>query len=57
VLAAVFPGLAVLWWRLFSLAVAPLGRMLSQERVRIAFERVTGTVLVALGLRVALADR
>jgi threonine/homoserine/homoserine lactone efflux protein len=57
VLAAVFLGLAVLWWRLFSLAVAPLGRVLSRERVRTVFERVTGTVLVALGLRVALADR
>jgi len=57
VLAAVFLGLAVLWWRLFSLAVAPLGRVLSRQRVRTAFERVTGTVLVALGLRVALADR
>lgn len=57
VLAAVFLGLAVLWWRLFSLAVAPLGRVLSRDRVHVAFERVTGTVLVALGLRVALADR
>ncbi|MCZ2840024.1 LysE family translocator [Modestobacter sp. VKM Ac-2985] len=57
VLAAVVLGLAVLWWRLFSLAVAPLGRVLSRGRVRIAFERVTGTVLVALGVRVALADR
>ncbi|MCZ2807702.1 LysE family translocator [Modestobacter sp. VKM Ac-2983] len=57
VLAAVVLGLAVLWWRLFSLAVAPLGRLLSRGRVRIAFERVTGTVLVALGVRVALADR
>lgn len=57
VLAAVFLGLAVFWWRLFSLVVAPLGRVLSRDRVRVAFERVTGTVLVALGLRVALADR
>jgi threonine/homoserine/homoserine lactone efflux protein len=55
-LAAVFLGLAVLWWRVFSLAVAALGRVLSRERVRTAFDRVTGTVLIGLGLRVALAD-
>ena len=56
VLAAVFLGLAVLWWRLFSLAVGVLGGVLSRERVRIAVERVTGTVLIGLGVRVALAD-
>jgi threonine/homoserine/homoserine lactone efflux protein len=56
VLAAVFLGLAVVWWRVFSLAVAALGRVLSRERVRTVFDRVTGTVLIGLGLRVALAD-
>ena len=56
-LAAVFLGVAVLWWRMFSLAVGTLGRVLSRERVRIAIERVTGTVLIGLGLRVALTDR
>jgi threonine/homoserine/homoserine lactone efflux protein len=53
-LAAVFLGLAVLWWRLFSLLVLGFGRVLSRERVRTVFERTTGVVLVALGLRVAL---
>ena len=57
VLAAVFLGVAVLWWRTFSLAVGALGRLLSREPVRIAIERVTGTVLIGLGLRVALTDR
>ncbi|MGY1709877.1 LysE family translocator [Geodermatophilus sp. SYSU D00758] len=57
VLAAVFLGVAVLWWRTFALAVGALGRLLSRERVRIAIERVTGTVLIGLGLRVALTDR
>nr|WP_275585359.1 LysE family translocator [Blastococcus saxobsidens] len=56
VLAAVFLALAVLWWRLFSLAVGSLGRVLSRPRVRIAVERVTGAVLIGLGVRVALAD-
>ena len=57
VLAAVFLGIAVVWWRVFSLAVGALGPVLSRDRVRIAIERVTGTVLIGLGLRVALTDR
>jgi threonine/homoserine/homoserine lactone efflux protein len=56
VLAAVFLAWAVLWWRMFSLAVGALGRVLSRERVRTAVERVTGAVLIGLGVRVALAD-
>jgi threonine/homoserine/homoserine lactone efflux protein len=56
VLAAAFLGLAVLWWRLFSLLVGGLGRVLSRTRVRTVIERLTGTVLVGLGLRVAFAD-
>ena len=56
VLAAVFLGLSVLWWRLLSLAIGVLGRVLSRQRVRTAVERVTGTVLIGLGVRVALAD-
>jgi threonine/homoserine/homoserine lactone efflux protein len=54
VLAGAFLALAVLWWRVFSLGVGALGRFLSRERVRLWFERVTGAVLVALGVRVAL---
>jgi threonine/homoserine/homoserine lactone efflux protein len=53
-LAAVFLGVAVLWWRVFTLLIAPLSHVLAKQRVRTAFGRVTGVVLVALGLRVAL---
>jgi threonine/homoserine/homoserine lactone efflux protein len=56
VLAATFLAMAVLWWRLFSLAVGALGRYLARERVRTFVERLTGTVLIGLGLRVALTD-
>jgi threonine/homoserine/homoserine lactone efflux protein len=52
VLAATFLGVAVLWWRLFSLGVGALGAVLSRRRVRVVFERVTGVVLVGLGIRV-----
>jgi threonine/homoserine/homoserine lactone efflux protein len=54
VLAAVFLALAVVWWRVFSWAVAALGRVLSRRQVRTVFERLTGVVLIGLGLRVAL---
>jgi threonine/homoserine/homoserine lactone efflux protein len=49
-LAAIFLLSALLWWRLFSLLVSALGRALSREKVRKAFDRVTGTVLGAFGI-------
>lgn len=54
VLAAVFLAVAAIWWRVFTLLIAPLSHLLSKQKVRTAFERTTGVVLVALGLRVAL---
>lgn len=56
-LAAIFLVVAVLWWRAFSLAVGPLGRFLSRPRVVAWFDRGTGCLLVALGVRVALERR
>jgi threonine/homoserine/homoserine lactone efflux protein len=56
-LAGVFLAIAVLWWRAFSLAVGPLGRFLSRPRVVAWFDRGTGALLVALGVRVALERR
>ena len=53
-LAGVFLASAVAWWRLFSLAIAPLGRLLSRATVVRRFEAATGAVLIALGVRVAL---
>lgn len=54
-LAVLFLLIAVLWWRLFSLAVGGLGRLLSRPRVRAGIEGTAGVVLIALGLRVALS--
>lgn len=54
VLAGVFLLGAVLWWRLFSLAVGGLANLLARPAVRTWTERATGVVLLALGLRVAL---
>jgi threonine/homoserine/homoserine lactone efflux protein len=56
-LAAIFLAGAVLWWRAFSLAIRPLGRFLSRPRVVAWFERGTGALLVAIGVRVALERR
>ncbi|MEQ6900056.1 LysE family translocator [Nocardioides sp. YIM 152588] len=56
VLAGSFLAMAVLWWRTFSLAVGGLGRWMARDRVRLTVERLTGVVLVALGLRVAFTD-
>jgi threonine/homoserine/homoserine lactone efflux protein len=57
VLAAIFLAGAILWWRAFSLLIGPLGRALSRPRVVAWFDRGTGVLLVAIGLRVALERR
>ena len=57
VLAAIFLAVAVVWWRAFSLLVGPLGRFLSRPRVVGWFDRGTGALLVAIGVRVALERR
>ncbi|GGM35226.1 threonine transporter RhtB [Longimycelium tulufanense] len=54
VLALTFLATAVAWWRAFSLLVGVLGRGLARDRVRVALDRLTGCVLVGLGVRVAL---
>jgi threonine/homoserine/homoserine lactone efflux protein len=56
-LAAIFLLSAVLWWRLFSLLISVLGRTPSRTRVRKAFDRVTGTVLVGFGITMVIENR
>jgi threonine/homoserine/homoserine lactone efflux protein len=56
-LAVSFLCMAVLWWRIFSLAVGALGRLVARERVRVTIERLTGAVLIGLGVRVAFTHR
>lgn len=53
-LAVVFLVLSILWWRAVSLLVAVLSRVLSSPTARVRIDRVTGLVLIALGLTVAL---
>lgn len=56
-LAVTFLAVAVVWWRVFSWAVGALGALLQRDRVRTGVERLTGVVLIGLGVRVALEVR
>jgi threonine/homoserine/homoserine lactone efflux protein len=56
-LALTFLVIAVLWWRLFSLALSPAARILRGPRVGRVLDALTGTVLISLGIRVALESR
>ena len=52
-----FSLLTFLWLSAYGVAVARLGRLLRRERVRRAFDAVTGVVLTAFGLRLAADAR
>jgi threonine/homoserine/homoserine lactone efflux protein len=54
ILAAVFLGLAVLWWRTFSLAIGPISRALRGRRSRRVLDAAAGSALIAISARVAL---
>ncbi len=56
-LGLVFSSMTLGWLTAYSLAVARAGMLLRQSRVRRTIEAVTGTVLVALGLRLATEAR
>ena len=52
-LGLVFCSLTLAWLSAYAVAVARAGDFLRRPRIRRAIEAVTGTVLVALGIRVA----
>jgi threonine/homoserine/homoserine lactone efflux protein len=52
-LAAVFLGLAVLWWRTFSMAIGPISRLLRGRRSRRVLDGLAGGALLAISARVA----
>jgi len=56
-LGAVFAGLTVAWLAAYAVAVAALGDRLLASRARRVLDAATGTVLVALGLRLAREHR
>ena len=56
-LAAIFICMGLLWLTSYALLVARAGALLRRPAVRRALNAVTGTVLVALGVRLALERR
>lgn len=57
VLAGVFIAIGLVWLTSYALLVSRVGVVLRRERVRRALNAVSGAVLTALGVRVALGDR
>ena len=53
-LGAVLCAITIVWLTLYAFAAA---KLLGGRRVRRVLDTLTGTVLVALGVRVALAER
>jgi RhtB (resistance to homoserine/threonine) family protein len=56
-LAAIFIAMGLVWLTSYALLVAKIGELLKRSVVRRVLNAVTGTVLTALGVRVALTDR
>jgi RhtB (resistance to homoserine/threonine) family protein len=57
VLGAVFVAMTVLWLLAYTLVAARAAETLKRPRVRAALDRVTGVVLIAIGLRLAAEHR
>ena len=56
-LASIHAGLGIVWLCFYARTLVAAGRVLSRPAVRRWLDRVTGTVLVALGLKLASAHR
>jgi threonine/homoserine/homoserine lactone efflux protein len=56
-LGLLFCALTMTWLSAYALVIARAGDVLRRPRVRRVIDAVTGTVLVALGIRLAAADR
>ena len=56
-LAAIFIGMGLVWLTSYALLVAKMGELLKRSIVRRVLNAVTGTVLTALGVRLASTDR
>ncbi len=56
-LAAIFIGMGLVWLTSYALLVAKIGELLKRSAVRRVLNAVTGTVLTALGVRLAFTDR
>lgn len=57
ILGAVFVAMTITWLALYCVLAARLIDTIARPRVRAAMDRITGTVLIALGLRLAAEHR
>jgi threonine/homoserine/homoserine lactone efflux protein len=56
-LASIHAGLGIVWLTFYARTLVAAGRVLARPRVRRALDRLTGTMLVALGIRLASTRR
>ena len=56
-LGLLFCALTMTWLTVYAFALARAGDALRRPRVRRALDAITGTALVALGIRLAVTDR
>lgn len=56
-LAAIFIAMGLVWLMSYALLVAKIGELLSRSGVRRVLNALSGTVLTALGVRLAFTDR
>jgi threonine/homoserine/homoserine lactone efflux protein len=56
-LGAVFSGMTFAWLTLYAFVIAKAGDYLRRPHVRRWIEGITGTLLVALGVRLAAEQR
>ena len=56
-LASIHAGLGIVWLCFYARTLVAAGRVLSRPGVRRALDRVTGTALVALGVKLATTRR
>ncbi len=57
ILGAIFVAMTVLWLLAYTMVAARLAGTLKRPRVRAALDRVTGVVLIGIGLRLAAERR
>lgn len=57
VLGAIFVVMTLIWLALYSVIAARAAEALQRPRVRALMDRVTGAVLIAIGLRLAAEHR
>jgi threonine/homoserine/homoserine lactone efflux protein len=56
-LGGLFVAMTLAWMTGYALVAAKAGGLLTRPRIKAAFDRMTGLILVALGLRLATEPR